>query len=506
MNAIGGSRNCIEWISLNKPDPQRAGVIAQQFLQKAKIEGSSEFINRVIKVAHHASKTACGSVCMQRVIALRSELKIVEGNCSQFWPASSGNSRIELNFGRGETFLMFQKSDGKPSLFKGRRVAVFVHELLHYWHWENDSIAHDSRLQSSLSNEMDNEEEMLTIAGKLTADDEIKDYCSENTIHIELGDPERSNHRGLEVKKSDMVLLPSILSSIEKDKMFIFKEMVNDIVSVRTSLLYCKGMSSLNYYIRTGNVQMLSILLDFLDTPEKKKAAFVMTDSQGRTPFHYAALSGNADCLRILLRTLSTPEEKKAALAKSDTLGTTPLNCAVLSGRAECLKVVLQELGTPGEKKAALATRDGWGMTPLHDAADKEEDTIIYESDYQSADSISIRIKLEKIPSCLNILLEILETREEKKAALNKTDNYGRTPFHQAALHGKVSCFKALLDALETPEAKAAACERRDKFGRTPLQIALKNENFNNSDIFDDVYPHITSAPLPDINLFCTII
>lgn len=324
MNTITAAIDRYTLIAQNQPVEAASVVLARNFLQKANIQGSPEFIDRVRKVVHKASITACGSEILNRVFRDCSQIKIREADaCKYSWI----DHCLELNFGKVQGIVMCCNFLGNKMFSPQKRVPTLVHELLHYWHAVKDAQAFFIRLDHKLDDGMDNAEEKLTIAG-----DEA-DSCCENTARLELGLPARINHIGYEVIKQTPLNLPDLLSNQRELKKIIFKDMIHD------------WMSLLHRVAMVGNFDTFNALLSVMETPEEINAALSCTDKFGRTALHFAAKYGNVVVINVILAALD-PKGKKVALEKTDGDGMTATQLAFHSGNVDALKALTTVLSS----------------------------------------------------------------------------------------------------------------------------------------------------------------
>lgn len=89
-------------------------------------------------------------------------------------------------------------------------------------------------------------------------------------------------------------------------------------------------VSPLNYSILEGNLPMVNMLLNILDSKGQ------IYDLEGMTPMHYAGLKGNAVIMRKVIETFGP-----LYLNSQDTFGWTPLCFSVFNGSLEIVRMLL---------------------------------------------------------------------------------------------------------------------------------------------------------------------
>lgn len=163
-------------------------------------------------------------------------------------------------------------------------------------------------------------------------------------------------------------------------------------------------------------------------------ASCIAVDTFGRTALHYAASCGAASLCSTLGGT--TP----AAFAiQADLDGRTPLHYAAASKDCESVKFFLGKGGA-----AAVLAGDKEGRTPFHFAGWFGN------------------------PEAVDWMIEELRGNGDLGAAINQTDQLGRTAVHYAARQGLLDTLEALL------RTEGASPDIKDTIGRTALDAAAQ--------------------------------
>lgn len=202
------------WIKSYKPTSEDSKQIFETFVKKTQIQGSPEFVAKIRKIMAKAACLTTGSTIMQRVLATQKPIKIIQSNDESFYLEEE--NELNFEFLKNRSFDFSFNGQGEKELVKEQKVATFIHELIHKWHLDIDPLAATKRRRKAASSaDMDDQEEELTMTGKLVIKGQKTDldFCCENSALLELGFPECINHRCVTLQRKESLGLFDILSN-----------------------------------------------------------------------------------------------------------------------------------------------------------------------------------------------------------------------------------------------------------------------------------------------------
>lgn len=185
-------------------------------------------------------------------------------------------------------------------------------------------------------------------------------------------------------------------------------------------------------------------------------------DQKGRTPLSYGAESGKEELVKLLLDT------GHVNVDSADNSGRTPLSYAAEGGTDNLVKLFLDT------GRVNVDAADESGLTPLMFAVGRMRSNatmvnLLIErgSDFAAVDNKKIPVQSH---AARRGHLEIVEILIKNGAAVDVSDDYGRTPLFFATFAGNSSLVRLLLE-------HGANVFGVDSKGRTPLSMA---EDFKN--------------------------
>lgn len=251
------------------------------------------------------------------------------------------------------------------------------------------------------------------------------------------------------------------------------------------------GVYPIHYAAYRGNIPMIELLIEkgadihlLTDSNENpliwaivgrrfEAADFLVTKgadingiiNHGKVPFH-SAVKLRRESIEYLL-------EKGANINAADTLGTTPLHEAAWSGRADIIGFMIDS----GAKVNAV---DNQGRTPLYNAmyrdslaavqvlldngakVDSRESTANNACVFSEGTALHIAVSLGKTE-----YVRLLTEASETDIVNVKSQRYGRTVLHDAAIKGFLDITEYLIDS-------GADINVKDNEKKTPLYYAQK--------------------------------
>lgn len=171
-------------------------------------KGKPGFSEKIKETIHAACELNVGRQLLQEILDLGKSITIIEGEkyegsintiddlkkymISQDHFNPQQNS-ITINF-EEKLFYIGLDKNGERQLFEHPILSIFVHECAHFKHCIQDEQAFQKRSSTPSSiDDMDDQEEELTISGSVFGSSEIE-FCSENAVLSELQLPRRINH------------------------------------------------------------------------------------------------------------------------------------------------------------------------------------------------------------------------------------------------------------------------------------------------------------------------
>jgi hypothetical protein len=172
------------WINVHTPSEESAFSLLNQITPFIFISGSTEFENKVKKVLQKTAKLASGFIILERLKKTNQKICIQESKKENYYDTK--DNILYFAFGKTRTFSVGLNHNGQRELLKIRQVAIVVHEGLHAWHYRQDPRGTMNRhfTCSDLPAMKDREEELVVTGMQ---DGQIVDFCSENTVNVELG-------------------------------------------------------------------------------------------------------------------------------------------------------------------------------------------------------------------------------------------------------------------------------------------------------------------------------
>jgi ankyrin repeat protein len=212
-------------------------------------------------------------------------------------------------------------------------------------------------------------------------------------------------------------------------------------------------MPNEQHYLSPELITLVSLgNLDALKEREKDVLAVLeLRDKEGLNLFHWAAKKAQKAVFTWLYEI--APEEKRHGLLIQETNtenGNTVLQCAAIGGNAAIFELVLEGMESQEERYAQIEKRNKEGLTILHIAAAYRQHHLF--------DTIKT---LCKTPATFERMLT------EKNAN-------GFTLLHVAAHMGHTEMVKTLLAAARTEESRQRMLAEKNVDGFTPLHVAAQ--------------------------------
>ena len=200
---------------------------------------------------------------------------------------------------------------------------------------------------------------------------------------------------------------------------------------------------------QTGNVEIVSLILDHLDNPEEIN----VRNNRGMTPFILSCSLGHTSVVKLLLA-LSDIDLKGIALNNSDDYGWNGFMYACREGHYDVAKLILDHSATKSIKLNCTRFKHGW--TPFTYACkDGHTEVVRLLLEHPQGENIQLtaRSKFNWTPfmhACNSgneeIVDLILKHSETKNLKLNVKNKHGWTAFMYACKNGHTDIVKSLLD------------------------------------------------------------
>ena len=202
-----------------------------------------------------------------------------------------------------------------------------------------------------------------------------------------------------------------------------------------------KGWTILQFAICMENLSILDMLLEKIK--EKKNDKLLNhKNSEGQTALSTAILHKKPRAVHALL-------ELNASMEVVNTIGWTPLHFATVGSNSAILQMLLSKIK---EKGTLLNQKDSEGKTPLAQATlsnNHEAVKLLLEAgaDVKVTDCKGLNLFHHDTPLVImKMLLDTIDSKQQKLAMLNLRDTAGNTPLAYAAQRGDNKQVKLFLD------------------------------------------------------------
>lgn len=161
--------------------------LVDQFFSYVDVE--SDMVDKVKSWVQEIAPTQPGAELLERLARIGRQFRIVASEQTVTFP----NLHL-VQIEPDTPYLYVTKKEGKKFLVEGPKSIRCAHELIHLMHAYEDSVREEERGKTCTFDDMDNEEERLTITGSNHLE---TDNCNENSLLAAFGLPLRENHDGV---------------------------------------------------------------------------------------------------------------------------------------------------------------------------------------------------------------------------------------------------------------------------------------------------------------------
>jgi hypothetical protein len=175
-----------------------------------------DFSDKIVRpLINEIASTKPGKELLERITNIGRQFKIVSSNTTVTFP---NLNLVQIEEEKPYFYVTMQK--GEKFLVEGPRNVRLAHELIHLVHAYENPEAEKRRGETHTDDEMDTEEERLTIQGSNNFE---KDNCCENSFLSALNYPIRINHDGPAISPPSLIdviktgALGTLKQILEKD-------------------------------------------------------------------------------------------------------------------------------------------------------------------------------------------------------------------------------------------------------------------------------------------------